>query len=213
MARTAVTCQHHTLKALVTVSDLFVACCALPQSYVRTNTWVLWAAFGLSIVFLLVISCVERARRVWPTNMILLVAFTLCESVLVGVISAFYNIEAVLLAFLVTGVAVTALSLFAVNTKYDVTRWGSILLVATIAFIVLLLVGIFWINRIVYLVIAGVACILFSVYLIYDIQAVMGGKTHSISPDEYVYAALSIYLDIVNLFLWILQIIGLASSN
>eukprot|EP00877_Chromochloris_zofingiensis_P005514 jgi/Chrzof1/14964/Cz09g22130.t1 len=145
--------------------------------------------------------------------MILLVAFTLCESVLVGVISAFYNIEAVLLAFLVTGVAVTALSLFAVNTKYDVTRWGSILLVATIAFIVLLLVGIFWINRIVYLVIAGVACILFSVYLIYDIQAVMGGKTHSISPDEYVYAALSIYLDIVNLFLWILQIIGLASSN
>lgn len=69
-----------------------------------------------------------------------------------------YNIEAVMLAFLVTCAAVAALTLFAVNTKVDVTRWHSILFVAMIIFLVLLFVGLFWINKILYLVIAGVGC-------------------------------------------------------
>ena len=87
------------------------------------------------------------------------------------------------------------------------------LLVASIAFIVLLFIGIFVRTRILYLVIAGIACLLFSAYLLYDIQLVMGGRYYSISPDEYVFAALNIYLDIINLFLWILTIIGLAGGN
>eukprot|EP00879_Flechtneria_rotunda_P018242 GHRR01019137.1.p1 GENE.GHRR01019137.1~~GHRR01019137.1.p1 ORF type:complete len:107 (+),score=20.01 GHRR01019137.1:521-841(+) len=103
-------------------------------------------------------------------NMILLGAFTVVQAFLVGMISAYYNIEAVMLAFLVTTVAVVCLSLFAINTKIDATRWGTLLLVAFVAFVVLLLVGLFWINRILYLVIAGIACLLFSAYLIYDIQ-------------------------------------------
>jgi protein lifeguard len=41
---------------------------------------------------------------------------------------------------------------------------------------------------------------------------VMGGKTFAISPDEYVFAAVQIYLDIVLLFLNILQILGIAQS-
>lgn len=71
-------------------------------------------------------------------------AFHACNSV----ISAYHNIEAVMLAFLVTSVAVVCISLFAINTKIDVTRWGTLLLVALVAFIVLLIVGLFWINKV-----------------------------------------------------------------
>ncbi len=142
-------------------------------------------------------------------------------------------------------VAVGAIALFAVNTKIDVTRWGTLLLVALVAFVVLLLVGIFLRSRILYLVIAGFACLLFSAYLLYDIQVrrmalcalhtssghtyvitylpatptappkqlVMGGRYYEIGPDEYVMAALSIYLDIINLFIWVLALIGLAGGN
>jgi FtsH-binding integral membrane protein len=78
--------------------------------------------------------------------------------------------QAVLLAFLVTAVAVACITIFAINTKIDVTKWGTLLLVALVAFVVLLLVGMFWVNRILYLVIAGFACLLFSAYLLYDIQ-------------------------------------------
>ena len=37
----------------------------------------------------------------------------------------------------------------------------------------------------------------------------MGGKhKYSLSPEEYIFSALNLYLDIVNLFLYLLQIFG-----
>lgn len=51
-------------------------------------------------------------------------------------------------------------------------------------------------------------------YLVYDTQIMMGGgKMYSISPEEYIFAALNLYLDIVNLFLYILQIISAARGD
>lgn len=183
------------------------------KTYVRRNNWVFWLAWALAIGLLLVISCVEKARRSFPTNLILLGAFTAVQAFLVGTLTAFYNIEAVAIAFAVTSAAVIAITIFAINTKIDVTKWGTLLLVALVAFIVLLIIGMFWVNKILWLVLSGVACLIFSAYLLYDIQLVMGGRYYSISPDEYIFAALNIYLDIINMFIWMLSLIGLASSS
>ena len=50
-------------------------------------------------------------------------------------------------------------------------------------------------------------------YLVYDPQIMMGGgKMNAISPEEYIFAALNLYLDIVNLFLYILQLISAARN-
>lgn len=63
------------------------------------------------------------------------------------------------------------------------------------------------------LVYACIGALLFSVYLVYDTQLMIGGKHKcSISPEEYIFAALNIYMDIINIFIYILSIIG-ASSN
>ena len=51
------------------------------------------------------------------------------------------------------------------------------------------------------------------VYIVYDTQLMIGGKhKYSLDPEEYVFAALNLYLDIINLFLYLLSIIG-ASKN
>ena len=43
----------------------------------------------------------------------------------------------------------------------------------------------------------------------FDTQLMIGGQhKYSISPEEYIFAALNLYLDIINLFLFILSIIG-----
>ena len=56
--------------------------------------------------------------------------------------------------------------------------------------------------------------LIFSLYIVYDTQLMMGGKhKYSLSPEEYVFAALSLYLDIINLFLYILMIIGAARGD
>ena len=59
------------------------------------------------------------------------------------------------------------------------------------------------------LVYASIGCIIFSLYIIYDTQLMVGGShKYSLSPEEYVFAALNLYLDIINLFMYILSIIG-----
>lgn len=61
------------------------------------------------------------------------------------------------------------------------------------------------------LVYASIGALLFSIYLIYDTQMMLGGKhKYSISPEEYIFAALTLYIDIINIFLYILTIIGVA---
>ncbi len=56
--------------------------------------------------------------------------------------------------------------------------------------------------------------LIFSMYIVYDTQLMLGGKhKYSISPEEYIFAALNLYLDVVNLFMFILQIVGAANSE
>lgn len=50
-------------------------------------------------------------------------------------------------------------------------------------------------------------------HLIYDLQLMMAGKAVQVSPDDYISSALSIFLDIINIFLMILAILGGGGCN
>ena len=84
------------------------------------------------------------------------------------------------------------------------------------------------------MVYGGAGAILFSFYLVYDTQMMMGGShKYSISPEEYVFAggkhckmlilildkncsvfsALALYLDIINIFLYVLRFVGAVRSD
>jgi len=46
-------------------------------------------------------------------------------------------------------------------------------------------------------------------YLVFDTQLMLGGKhRYALSPEEYIFAALNLYLDIINMFLYILSFAG-----
>lgn len=49
-------------------------------------------------------------------------------------------------------------------------------------------------------------------FLAVDTQLLLGNKQLSLSPEEYVFAALNLYTDIINIFLYILTIIGRAKE-
>ena len=56
--------------------------------------------------------------------------------------------------------------------------------------------------------------LVFSLYIIYDTQLMLGGKhKYSLSPEEYIFAALNLYLDVTQLFMYILMIVGGARSD
>lgn len=50
--------------------------------------------------------------------------------------------------------------------------------------------------------------VVYMIYLLIDIQLVMGGKRNNLSLDNYVMGAMMIYIDIISLFIKILRILG-----
>lgn len=187
------------------------------EMFVINNTWLLWTSMGLSFVFLIPMVCVQTLRRSFPLNFIILFLFTLCEAVMVGMVTSLYEQDAVLIAVALTAGITLVLTIFAMQTKYDFTAWGGAL---SCFLFILIAFGIIMIfiphdgNSILQVVYGAAGALLFSLYLIYDTQMMLGGShKYSISPEEYVFAALALYLDVLNIFLYILRIIGAAKKN
>lgn len=94
-------------------------------------------------------------------------------------------------------------SLYAMTTKRDFSGLGGFLFGAVIALVVVSLANIYFQLSLLHLAISVVALLVFSIYLVYDVQQVVSGR-----ETNYVIATVSIYLDLVNIFSSLLNIFG-----
>uniref|UniRef100_A0A8C0XWX0 Uncharacterized protein n=1 Tax=Castor canadensis TaxID=51338 RepID=A0A8C0XWX0_CASCN len=160
---------------------------------------------------LIILACCGNLCRQVPANYILLAFFTLLEALLLGTVSVFYKAEEVLWATAATTLVTSALTLFALQTKWDFTLLNGVLFVFVFVLMIygfmIIFVRSYWLH----LIYSALGTVLFSLYLVMDVQLMVGGSHHhyNLDPEEYVFAALNIYLDIINLFIFILQLIGL----
>ncbi|XP_023400196.1 protein lifeguard 1 [Loxodonta africana] len=202
-----------TVQLLVTgaIISVFLFWKAL-KAWVLLHPWFTYALLPVFFVILFVLACCGDIRRQVPANYILLGLFTILQGLLLGAVSVFYNAEEVLWATGATALVTLALTLFAVQTKWDFTLLNGVLFASVFILvfygILLIFIRSYWLH----LLYAGLGTVIFSLYLVMDVQMMVGGRHHhsDLDPEEYVFAALNIYLDIINLFLFILQLIGLA---
>lgn len=179
------------------------------KRYVRRTPAIYYSSFGIMIVCLLCMACCSSVRRKAPMNFIFLGLFTVAESYMLGCMAAAFDKEEVVMAVGFTAVICFALTLFALQTKWDFTVMGGALFIGLILVMVFGIVVAFFHSKAAHIAYASCGAFLFSMYLIYDTQMMMGGKhKYSISPEEYIFAALNLYLDIINIFIYILSIIG-----
>ena len=140
----------------------------------------------------------------------LLAAFTALEGVVVGAIAASYSLPTVALAVAITAGVTGGLAAYAARTKTDYTAQGGLLFSALLALIFTGLVGAFTRSAALDLLIAGGGALLFSAYIVFDLQMLMGGAhtRFQLSPDDYVAGTIALYLDVINLFIYILRLLG-----
>jgi len=96
------------------------------------------------------------------------------------------------------------LTLYAFVSRRDFSAWGSFLTVGLWVLIGTMLLNLFFRNAMVDVWLAGVTVLLFSGLLIFDTWRL---RNHY-GPDEYVGAAVQIYLDLLNMFMAILRLLG-----
>jgi hypothetical protein len=163
------------------------------------------AIVGYFLTAILLLCC--RLGRIVPLNYILVTIFTLCLSTMVGFIAAQYEPRVVTAAAVCTAGMVIGITVFAFTTKKDFTVFGPVLFVVGFAFAFILPFFFMW-NNTLHLIYAYIGVILFSFYLLFDTQLIMGGKRYQIDIDDYIMAAMILYLDIINIFLQLLKIFG-----
>lgn len=192
------------------------------QKWVRENPTLVMACLCLSLVvsvaMMCVFMCCPDTMRKTPLNYILLLAFTLAESVLVGFVSIQYTTESVLICLGITALVVLALTIFACQTSYDFTGMGPYLFCAVmvlcgfsfVLFLGSMLGASYQALRGMQVVYAGCGALIFSMYIVYDTQLIVGGKhaKFQFGIDDYCMAAISLYIDIIQLFLYLLQLFG-----
>ncbi|XP_008430335.1 protein lifeguard 1 [Poecilia reticulata] len=180
------------------------------KNWVHENYWFSYTMMSVVVVLILVLSCCGNIRRQVPLNFIALGLFTVAEGLMLGSVAAYFEAEAVLWAVGATALVSFGMSLFAMQSKWDFTAGsGCLWMFAWSLFSFLLMCAIIR-SQFLYIFYAYLGTVLFSLYLVFDTQLILGGKhrKYEISPEEYVFAALNLYLDIVTLFLFLLQIIN-----
>nr|KAF6395791.1 glutamate ionotropic receptor NMDA type subunit associated protein 1 [Molossus molossus] len=182
------------------------------KGFVRQNVWTYYVSYAVFFISLIALSCCGEFRRKHPWNLIALSILTVSLSYMVGMIASFYNTEAVIMAVGITTTVCFTVVIFSMQTRYDFTSCMGVLLVSMVVLIVFAVLCIFIRNRILEIVYASLGALLFTCFLAVDTQLLLGNKQLSLSPEEYVFAALNLYTDIINIFLYILTIIGRAKE-
>lgn len=149
-------------------------------------------------------------RKSYPTNLLFLSGFTALEAYSISVVTSFYDARIVVQALVITLGIFVFLTVFACQTKYDFTHWmpylfGGLWLLIIFGF----MAAFFPYNSGVELVYGGVSALIFSGYVLVDTQLIM--RHYHI--EEEIAAAISLYLDIINLFLSILRILNSQNNN
>lgn len=180
------------------------------RNYVQANGWVWGVSWAFSVAMLLCLACIQSALYTHPNNIIFLSLFTISFGTSVSSITCFYEATPVLLAIGVTFLIVASLTVFAVQTQIDFTTKGMYFLVCLLGLVVFGFLLIFFPSNIAAVVYATIGAVLFSLYIVFDTQLIMGGKNRQfeLSPEDWVLGALNLYLDIMNLFLFVLQLLS-----
>ncbi len=170
-----------------------------------------WVLFAVEIALIWFV--IPRVKHTPGVNLAVLFAFTFITGLTIApLLNAFFAMPggAALVgqAFLMTSIAFGGISMFAMTTKKDFTFMGKFLFIALIIMIVAGISNIFIQSSMMQLAIASVGALLFSAFILYDTQNIIKGNY-----DSPVEAALSLYLDFFNLFISLLQILGIMRNE
>lgn len=188
---------------------------AQTKMYFATSQVWIWLGFGIFLVSYMILVCVESARRSTPINFILMNFTTLGYGLVAAITSCRYDTQIVLYAFLATGVSCFLIALFAKTTKLDMTGCGTVLCLISLAQLVigLLLVAILGPSAITSILLSVGGAFIASLYLIFDLQLIMGGRKCELSPEEYILGVIMLYTDVIMIFLYLLEIFNQLSKD
>ncbi|MDQ6437045.1 Bax inhibitor-1/YccA family protein [Mesorhizobium sp. LHD-90] len=123
-----------------------------------------------------------------------------------------YTAQSITQTFFITAAAFGALSLFGYTTKRDLTGWGTFLFMGMIGLLIAMVVNIFLASPALQFAISAIGVLVFAGLTAYDTQKIKEmyweGDDTLVAGRKAIMGALTLYLDFINLFTFLLSFLG-----
>ena len=176
-------------------------------------------AYGIAIAeFALVVFLSARIQKLsLSTATLSFLLYSVLNGVTMSIIFLAFTASSIATTFYITAGTFGVMAVYGYVTKTDLSKWGNILRMALLGLIVALVVNIFLHNSMLDLIISGIGVILFTGLTAYDSQKIKTALALQEYPDENaqkiaLIGALNLYLDFINLFLYLLRFFGRSNN-
>jgi len=186
---------------------------------VRAPTALAYLAMFAPLAFVLVLSFgVNRLS----TTAVQGIFWAFCVAIGASLTSIFvvYTGQSIVSVFFVTAATFAATSLYGYTTKADLSKMGSFMMMGLFGIIIASLVNMFLHSPAVQYAISIIGVVVFVGLTAYDTQRIKAdyvqfayGEGTEMAARRGVYDALSLYLNFINLFMFLLQIMGVRNNN
>lgn len=204
-----------TLALVMTgLTSYAVASSGLTSSLFETgNNTMLWVLMAVEVGLVWFLSA-RIAKMAFMTAGLLFALYAILNGVTLSVIFSVFSIDDISKAFITTAGTFGAMSFVGLFIKKDLSMMGRILTMAVVGLIIALVVSMFWGNSMFDLLISLAGVVIFTGLTAYDTQKIKRLVTQYSQMDEEstmkvaLMGSLTLYLDFVNLFLYILRLLG-----
>lgn len=217
------TAQSTLMRSVYTWMTLALAITGLTAMYMAKsltvinmmmqNSMLFWGVLIAEVVLVMYMSA--RINKIsFTTATLLFIAYSILNGVTLSILFLVYTASSIATTFFVTAGTFGAMALFGYVTKKDLTRIGSLCIMGVIGLIIASVVNMFLHNSMMDMIISYVGVLLFVGLTAYDAQKIK----HLLSGDDIevnestqkiaLLGALTLYLDFINLFIYLLRILG-----
>jgi FtsH-binding integral membrane protein len=191
-----------------------------PRNIMATATpfgQMLYSTVGLIVMFvatfglvMLISFMIERMSPATALGLFMLYAALL--GVFLSTIFIQYTGASITRVFFISAASFGALSLYGYTTQRDLSAFGSFLMMGLIGLLLAMVVNIFWPNGMLGFIISVAGVLIFAGLTAYDTQKIKemydANEDGTVTGRKAVMGALTLYLDFINLFLFMLRLIG-----
>jgi len=119
-----------------------------------------------------------------------------------------FEASSIIWVLLATALIFGIFSIVGSKLKINLSGWGTFLLITLISIIVLEIINIFAMNQALDFTICVVGVVIFVGYIIFDINRIIKMKDMNLEDKYAIFAAFQLYLDIINIIIYLLRLFG-----
>ena len=178
--------------------------------FIFSNSWVYWGLLIGEIVMVIALSAaINKLSNVGAS--LLFYAYSVLNGLTMSCIMFMYTEASIALTFAITAGVFATMAIYGYVTKSDLTKFGTFMTMALFGLIICIVVNMFMQSSTMEWIISFAGVVIFIVLTAWDVQKIKrmaAMSDYSSAGKVATLGALSLYLDFINLFLYLLRFFG-----